>query len=331
MKITITIRRAPAGRRREAPQVMARRGRQLAGPPTHRDGGGEHGAARELVVGASRKRWVGRSSSTCGATSASTPTTSRSTTPWSTLSRRTPTRAFRSCSPPAAPAPGSPRKKAKACHAQSSTVRHAGTHFARRPVALRARPPGRRPNRPLVDERAAGRRGDGRTGQLQRHRADARGARPRRGRLVPAHGPRAAGLGRARIVLRFDAATHRATAWVGDTQVAEHEGGYTPFEADVTEHVPRARRRGSPSWSTTSCPGRRSRRASSSSSTTAAACSSTSTTSSTTRDCTDRFGCTRRPAYTSATSWSPRPRSTARSASSPTGPSSRVAKSTRCV
>jgi beta-glucuronidase len=40
-----------------------------------------------------------------------------------------------------------------------------------------------------------------------------------------------------RIVLRFDAATHRATAWVGDTQVAEHEGGYTPFEADVTDHV----------------------------------------------------------------------------------------------
>src|SRR3954469_13512734 len=40
-----------------------------------------------------------------------------------------------------------------------------------------------------------------------------------------------------RIVLRFDAATHRATAWVGDVQVAEHEGGYTPFEADVTEHV----------------------------------------------------------------------------------------------
>src|SRR5688572_6676712 len=40
-----------------------------------------------------------------------------------------------------------------------------------------------------------------------------------------------------RIVLRFDAATHRATAWVGDTQVVEHEGGYTPFEADVTDHV----------------------------------------------------------------------------------------------
>jgi beta-glucuronidase len=40
-----------------------------------------------------------------------------------------------------------------------------------------------------------------------------------------------------RIVLRFDAATHRATAWVGETQVVEHEGGYTPFQADVTQHV----------------------------------------------------------------------------------------------
>src|SRR5450759_1276397 len=37
-----------------------------------------------------------------------------------------------------------------------------------------------------------------------------------------------------RVVLRFDSATHRAVVWVGDTKVAEHEGGYTPFEADVT-------------------------------------------------------------------------------------------------
>ncbi|GAA1121135.1 beta-glucuronidase [Kribbella jejuensis] len=37
-----------------------------------------------------------------------------------------------------------------------------------------------------------------------------------------------------RTVLRFDAATHRATVWVNDTEVAQHEGGYTPFEADVT-------------------------------------------------------------------------------------------------
>jgi beta-glucuronidase len=40
-----------------------------------------------------------------------------------------------------------------------------------------------------------------------------------------------------RVVLRFDAATHRATAWIGDTRVTEHEGGYTPFEADVTAFV----------------------------------------------------------------------------------------------
>ena len=43
--------------------------------------------------------------------------------------------------------------------------------------------------------------------------------------------------GGERIVLRFDAATHRAVVWVDDAQVAEHEGGYTPFEADVTDVV----------------------------------------------------------------------------------------------
>jgi beta-glucuronidase len=37
-----------------------------------------------------------------------------------------------------------------------------------------------------------------------------------------------------RIVLHFGSATHRAVAWVNGSQVAEHEGGYTPFEADVT-------------------------------------------------------------------------------------------------
>ncbi|HEX2046950.1 MAG TPA: beta-glucuronidase [Acidimicrobiales bacterium] len=40
-----------------------------------------------------------------------------------------------------------------------------------------------------------------------------------------------------RIVLRFDSATHRATVWVNDGQVMSHEGGYTPFEADVTDAV----------------------------------------------------------------------------------------------
>jgi beta-glucuronidase len=40
-----------------------------------------------------------------------------------------------------------------------------------------------------------------------------------------------------RIVLRFDSATHSAVVWVGDVQVMEHIGGYTPFEADVTDVV----------------------------------------------------------------------------------------------
>ena len=40
-----------------------------------------------------------------------------------------------------------------------------------------------------------------------------------------------------RIVLRFDSATHRAVIWVDETEVAEHEGGYTPFEAEITELI----------------------------------------------------------------------------------------------
>src|SRR3954471_22007265 len=40
-----------------------------------------------------------------------------------------------------------------------------------------------------------------------------------------------------RIVLRLAAATHRAVVWVDDVEVARHEGGYLPFEADVTDHV----------------------------------------------------------------------------------------------
>jgi beta-glucuronidase len=40
-----------------------------------------------------------------------------------------------------------------------------------------------------------------------------------------------------RIVLHFESATHRATVWVNDAEVVAHEGGYTPFEAEVTDHV----------------------------------------------------------------------------------------------
>jgi beta-glucuronidase len=40
-----------------------------------------------------------------------------------------------------------------------------------------------------------------------------------------------------RVVLHFESATHRATVWVDDVEVVSHEGGYTPFEADITEFV----------------------------------------------------------------------------------------------
>jgi beta-glucuronidase len=40
-----------------------------------------------------------------------------------------------------------------------------------------------------------------------------------------------------RVVLRVDAATHQGQVYVDDVLVAEHAGGYTPFEADITEHV----------------------------------------------------------------------------------------------
>jgi beta-glucuronidase len=41
-----------------------------------------------------------------------------------------------------------------------------------------------------------------------------------------------------RVVLYFESATHRATVWVGEEEVVRHEGGYTPFEADVTAAAP---------------------------------------------------------------------------------------------
>jgi beta-glucuronidase len=40
-----------------------------------------------------------------------------------------------------------------------------------------------------------------------------------------------------RIMLRFDAATHRAVVWVDGEEVVRHEGGYTPFEADISSLV----------------------------------------------------------------------------------------------
>ncbi|WP_206061185.1 beta-glucuronidase [Nonomuraea basaltis] len=40
-----------------------------------------------------------------------------------------------------------------------------------------------------------------------------------------------------RVVLRFDAAAHLATVWVGDEEVVTHRGGFVPFEVDVTDHL----------------------------------------------------------------------------------------------
>jgi beta-glucuronidase len=40
-----------------------------------------------------------------------------------------------------------------------------------------------------------------------------------------------------RIVLHFESATHRATVWVDGVEVVSHEGGYTPFAAEITELV----------------------------------------------------------------------------------------------
>lgn len=38
-----------------------------------------------------------------------------------------------------------------------------------------------------------------------------------------------------RLILHFGAVDYRATVWVDGTLVATHEGGYTPFEADITD------------------------------------------------------------------------------------------------
>ncbi|MFF6878993.1 beta-glucuronidase [Streptomyces sp. NPDC012474] len=40
-----------------------------------------------------------------------------------------------------------------------------------------------------------------------------------------------------RVILRVGAATHEGRVYVDDVLVAEHIGGYTPFEADITEQV----------------------------------------------------------------------------------------------
>ncbi|WP_338148711.1 sugar-binding domain-containing protein, partial [Citrobacter werkmanii] len=45
------------------------------------------------------------------------------------------------------------------------------------------------------------------------------------------------GWGNQRIVLRFDAVTHYGKVCVNDNFLMEHQGGYTPFEADISHLV----------------------------------------------------------------------------------------------
>lgn len=40
-----------------------------------------------------------------------------------------------------------------------------------------------------------------------------------------------------RVVLRFDAVTHQGKVWINDQFLMEHQGGYTPFEADISHLV----------------------------------------------------------------------------------------------
>jgi beta-glucuronidase len=57
------------------------------------------------------------------------------------------------------------------------------------------------------------------------------------GRLVPAQRVRTSTLGGKPNHPPFRLHTHRATVWVNDSEVISHEGGYAPFEMDISHLV----------------------------------------------------------------------------------------------
>lgn len=40
-----------------------------------------------------------------------------------------------------------------------------------------------------------------------------------------------------RILIHLESATHRGTVWVNDVELGSHQGGYLPFEFEITDHV----------------------------------------------------------------------------------------------
>lgn len=70
--------------------------------------------------------------------------------------------------------------------------------------------------------------------------------------------PKGAATSGGRTFLRFEAAFYQAQVWLNGKRIGEHEGGYTPFEFDVTDLLAEQNFlavRVNNSWSTTTMPG----------------------------------------------------------------------------
>lgn len=65
-----------------------------------------------------------------------------------------------------------------------------------------------------------------------------------------------------RAVIQFDAVFYKAQVWLNGKEVGEHEGGYTPFEVDITEQLSEENAlalRVNNAWDTTTIPGAKTR------------------------------------------------------------------------